>query len=139
MAYEIVVADAVGAEHRDLVGGILQEYNNEVGPAPGYFPVALLVKGEDGKVAGGLWGKAAYDWIFVEYLVVPKDARGQGLGSKLIGMVEEMARKRGLVGVWLDTFSFQALGFYEKLGYVRLGEIEDNPRGGARYFLKKRV
>jgi ribosomal protein S18 acetylase RimI-like enzyme len=139
MTYEIVVVDEVKAEHRDMVGGVLQAYNDEVGPVPGYFPVVLLVKGEDGKVAGGLWGRAAYDWIFVEYLVVPKEARGQGIGSKMIGMVEEMARERGLVGVWLDTFSFQALGFYEKLGYERFGEIEDNPRGGARYFLKKRV
>ncbi|MDB5536981.1 MAG: Acetyltransferase family protein, partial [Devosia sp.] len=41
------------------------------------------------------------------------------------------------VGIWLDTFSFQARPFYEKLGYSVFGTIPDYPPGGARYFLSK--
>jgi ribosomal protein S18 acetylase RimI-like enzyme len=39
--------------------------------------------------------------------------------------------------VWLDTFSFQARGFYEKLGYTVFGEIENHPPGHSRFFLRK--
>ncbi|MDB5698088.1 MAG: family acetyltransferase, partial [Alphaproteobacteria bacterium] len=46
---------------------------------------------------------------------------------------------RGCVGVWLDTFSFQSRGFYEKLGYAVVGMIQDHPLGGARYFMQKRL
>jgi hypothetical protein len=45
--------------------------------------------------------------------------------------------RRGCVGVWLDTFSFQARGFYEKLGYRVFGEVADYPPGHTRHFLKK--
>ena len=45
---------------------------------------------------------------------------------------------RGLaVCAWLDTFEFQARGFYERLGYTCFGRLEDYPPGFARYFMKK--
>jgi hypothetical protein len=52
---------------------------------------------------------------------------------------EAVAAARGCVGVWLDTFSFQARPFYERLGYSVFGTLEDNPRGGARFFMQKRL
>jgi hypothetical protein len=51
---------------------------------------------------------------------------------------EVFARQRGLLGVWLDTFSFQARPFYEKLGFSVFGTLHDHPAGGARYFMQKR-
>jgi ribosomal protein S18 acetylase RimI-like enzyme len=43
----------------------------------------------------------------------------------------------GCVGVWLNTFSFQALGFYQRLGYEVFGSLDDHPRGSQRYFMRK--
>jgi hypothetical protein len=40
---------------------------------------------------------------------------------------------RGCRGAWLDTYSFQARGFYEHLGY----SIDDYPPGQSRIFLHK--
>ncbi len=37
----------------------------------------------------------------------------------------------------LDTFSFQARGFYEALGYEVFGRLEEYPPGHERYFLRK--
>jgi hypothetical protein len=51
---------------------------------------------------------------------------------------ETIARERGYIGVWLDTFEFQARPFYEKLGYEIFGQLESGPGAIARYFLKKR-
>ena len=48
---------------------------------------------------------------------------------------EAEAIRLGCVGVWLDTFSFQARGFYEKLGYTLFGTIDDYPPGESRFFL----
>jgi hypothetical protein len=39
--------------------------------------------------------------------------------------------------VWLDTFSFQAREFHERLGYTVFGTITDCPPGHSRFFLKK--
>ncbi|HEY5801084.1 MAG TPA: GNAT family N-acetyltransferase, partial [Burkholderiaceae bacterium] len=86
---------------------------------------------------GGLWGMTGFGWLFVQLLSVPDDLRGQGVGRELMAMAEAEAKARGCSGVWLDTFEFQARGFYEKLGYQQFGEIAEYPPGYARYFLKK--
>jgi hypothetical protein len=50
---------------------------------------------------------------------------------------ESEAIVRGCHHAWLDTFEFQARGFYERLGYRCFGELNDYPTGFARYFMKK--
>jgi ribosomal protein S18 acetylase RimI-like enzyme len=40
--------------------------------------------------------------------------------------------------VWVDTFKFQAPGFYQKLGYEVFGVLPDYPRGRRCFFLHKR-
>jgi GNAT superfamily N-acetyltransferase len=101
--------------------------------------LCLAIHGADGAVAGGLWGRFHYDWLFIELIFVPEDRRGQDLGSALLAMAEAQARDWGAIGVWLDTFSFQALGFYEKKGYAVFGEIADYPAPHRRFFLSKRL
>jgi GNAT superfamily N-acetyltransferase len=104
------------------------------------LPLAILLRDPaDKQVIGGLTGRSLYDWLFIEWLVVPESLRGQGLGRDLMGRAEAVARARGCVGVWLDTFEFQARPFYEKLGYSVFGQIDDFPRGSCRYFLQKRL
>ncbi len=51
---------------------------------------------------------------------------------------EQVAISEGCLGIWLDTFEFQAAGFYQKLGFSQFGVIEDHPRGQSRLFFKKR-
>jgi ribosomal protein S18 acetylase RimI-like enzyme len=52
---------------------------------------------------------------------------------------ERIAIDRQCEGIWLDTFSFQAPGFYAKLGFERFGLIKDFPPGQSRHFLMKRL
>lgn len=101
-------------------------------------PVAILIE-RGGIASGGLWGRLTYDWLVVELLVVPEAHRGTGLGRAIIQMAEEVARAERCVGLWLDTFDFQARGFYERLGFIAFGELSDHPRGGRRVFLQKRL
>jgi GNAT superfamily N-acetyltransferase len=79
-----------------------------------------------------------YGWAFVRYLAVPEKYRGLGLGRRLMDEAEKIARARSYIGMWLDTFEFQARPFYEKLGFELFGELEGGPGAVPRYFLKKR-
>jgi len=102
--------------------------------------LALLVRDEhDDSIIGGLHARVLYRWLFIELLVVPEQTRGQGMGTTLMNMAEELARERGCVGIWLDTFDFQAPEFYRKHGYSEFGQIEDYPPGHKRFFFQKRL
>ncbi|TLU70471.1 GNAT family N-acetyltransferase [Lichenicoccus roseus] len=91
------------------------------------------------EVIGGLWGDSAWGYLHIELLVVPEAMRGTGIGRTLLQRAEEEALCRGCHQVWLDTFSFQARGFYEKLGYSVFGTLEDYRVGHSRMFLRKTI
>jgi GNAT superfamily N-acetyltransferase len=133
---ELQVLSEPEAGEREAILAALAAFNASTAPTQaGHLAVLLR---EDGATVGGLWASCLYDWLAIELVFVPEQARGQGTGSELLRQAEEAAQARGCIGAWLDTFSFQARGFYEKLGYRVAGEIADHPRGGTRYFLSKR-
>lgn len=135
---ELVVVEEPTAEDRAAIAAPLFAYNQQHGPEANARALVLLLKDDEGRTIGGIWGKTAYDWMYVELFSVPETLRGHGAGAALIKQAESLAMARGCVGAWLDTFAFQARGFYEKLGYTVFGELADHPKGSARYFLMKR-
>lgn len=133
----IHLSDEAQQAVREAIAGPLAAFNARQTGINDYRPLVLSVQDEAGRIVGGLWGRTGYGWLFVELLFVPEAARGQGLGSDLMSRAEREAIARGCHGAWLDTYKFQARGFYERLGYSCFGEIENYPPGSARYFMKK--
>jgi GNAT superfamily N-acetyltransferase len=105
----------------------------------GHLPLLISLLDDGPSLAGGLFGKIAYQWLFVDLLWVAEEVRGLGQGSKLLAAAEEEARRHGCHNAWLDTFTFQARSFYEKNGYAVFGQLPDYPPGHTRYFLHKRL
>ncbi|MCH8684115.1 GNAT family N-acetyltransferase [Pedomonas mirosovicensis] len=135
---DIVLSTSPTDDMYDAIVGPLVDYNTRVaGPSRKELIALLLKEPKTKRPVGGLWGQFGYDWLFVELLVVPEHLRGGGYGTKLMQEAERIAMDRGAAGIWLDTFSFQARGFYEKLGFSVFGELPGHPRGGARYFMSK--
>jgi GNAT superfamily N-acetyltransferase len=123
-----------------VLNGLVAANRKAAGRNLGWQPVAIhLLDPDTGEPVGGLTGETLLDWLFVDLIHVPEELRGQGHGTALMREAERFARERGCVGVWLDTFSFQARPFYEKLGYTVFGTIEGHPVGGQRYFLQRRL
>ena len=114
---------------RDAILQPLIAYNQKSVPDPDIRSLGLLLKDEQVVTIGGLWGLSAYNWLFVELLFIPEHLRGIGTGCHPIQQAEDVARQRNCIGVWLDTFSFQALPFYRKLGYTLFGEPQRPPQG----------
>jgi len=131
------IADPTPAD-RETILAPLRAYNIAQAGDPQIRPFAILVTADDGTTDGGLWGRIAYDWLFIELLGLPEALRGQGLGRALMQQAEAIARDAGCAGIWLDTYEFQARGFYEKLGFTLFGELPDHPIGMKRFFLMKR-
>ena len=139
MPCRIEIKEKPGPRDREAILGPLSDFNARHGfPADGQ-PVALLLKDEQGKTAGGLWGRTGYGWLFVEFLSVPDVLHGLGFGTSLMREAERIAAERGCGGSWLTTFTFQARGFYEKRGYELFGALESSPADNVRLFLRKRL
>jgi len=116
----------------------LRAYNKQQTGSIKRQDIALLLYDDADEAVGGLTATAVLDWLFIEWLHVPAELRGRGHGTELVAAAEAFAREEGLIGIWLDTFSFQARPFYERLGFVVFGTLHDHPVGGARYFMQKR-
>jgi ribosomal protein S18 acetylase RimI-like enzyme len=75
----------------------------------------------------------------VTYLWVEASQRRLGLGRALVQAVEAEALRRNCTQVILLTHSFQAPGFYERLGYLRQATISDYPVGHAQLLYVKQI
>lgn len=139
MTLRITMPENPSDADRNAVLAPLRDHNIRQAGDPRFRPVALLLTDEHGDHLGGLWGKCLYDWLFVELLAVPEAHRGGHYGTALMQQAEEIALAHGCIGIWLDTFEFQAHGFYEKLGFEVFGAIDDHPVGHKRYFLRKHL
>lgn len=133
------VNDDVSGEMSDVLRGVFKEYNaeNDIEPYDKKELSIELIR--EGTIVGGLSGYSAWNWLHVKELAVRKEFRGGGYGFQLLDMAEKEALKRGCVGVYLSTMSFQASDFYKKAGYVEYGCLEGNPSGHSRIMMKKRV
>lgn len=132
----ISITDAPSADELKLIGDGLGAFNeSDVGPS-GRHAIAGLVRIDDRLVAG-LSGYTAWGWLYVQWLWIAEDQRGQGLAARLLAAAEAEAITRGCHGAYIDTFSPQALHVYKKAGYVVFGALADFPPGRTRSFLSK--
>jgi GNAT superfamily N-acetyltransferase len=90
-----------------------------------------------GGLIGGLIGETVWQWLSVRLLWVDPARRGAGHGRDLLAAAEAEAVRRGCHHARLDTFSFQAAGFYERCGYRQVLALDDFPRGHQRLFYVK--
>jgi GNAT superfamily N-acetyltransferase len=108
-------------------------------PEQMWSPAHFFLQNDDGEIVGGALGDIWGDWYFLDVLWVDRPLRGQDNGGRLIAAAEQHAIARGCKGFHLDTASFQARPFYEKLGFTVFGTLEDQPVGHTHYLLSKRL
>lgn len=127
-------------DDRLAIQGPLRAHNfSQVGDAQAETLALLVHDDHTHQVIGGLYGRLFYRWLFIELLAIPEQVRGQGIGARLMAMAEDVAREKNCVGIWLDTFDFQAPGFYQQLGFAEFGHLEAFPPGHTRFFFQKRL
>ena len=133
----ITTTDSISDEERATIIGGLVAYNDAHSGAERYRALHVLAH-DDGELVGGLLGSAQWNWLFISHLWVAESFRGSGVGRRLIAAAEKEAISRGCAHAHCDTFGFQALGFYQKLGFEVFGCLTDYPPGHTRYYLQKR-
>ncbi len=94
---------------------------------------------EEGRLIAGIVAQSTFDTLEVEFLIVDDAYRGRGLGTELLSLAEAQARADGLRRVLVNTYSFQAPRFYEKLGYRKLFEISPCFAAYAQFYFVKEL
>ena len=121
----------------EVLGAGLSAHATPILGSSGFEPVAVFARDVDGDIHGGVYGRINWEWLHVSLLWVNDERRGTGLGSELMTEIETLAIDRGCDKAHLDTFSYQAKPFYERLGYEVFAELLDYPHGHSRIFLRK--
>ena len=135
---KIEVTQQVQPDSRDVVARGLRAFNAHYLGDYEWADLDVYVRNLEGQVVGGLVGDIALGWLSIHALWVTEDLRGSGMGTEILRTAENAAMGRGCRAAILDTLSFQAPGFYQKRGYVRVGIIDDYRGGVQRIFMQKR-
>jgi len=133
-SYEIQKLDSPAWEE---IGGALTAFNTQQAGNDNAKRLCYVVKNPNGEILAGAIGVVYWDWLSLDLMWVREDCRGQGLGGRLLDQIEAEARRKGARHAHLDTFSFQAPGFYEKHGYAVFGQLAEFPAGFQRFYMTK--
>lgn len=143
----IIFNDTNSKERRELITNKLFQFNqaqskqvvecDRLKTAPPTF-IEIYAEEKPQKLVGGLisyidWAR----WLYIDTIWVDANYRKKGIGQYLVTSAEQKAKNKGIKRARLCTFDFQALSFYDKLGYIVYGKLEDFPESHTLYYLKK--
>jgi ribosomal protein S18 acetylase RimI-like enzyme len=135
---KIEVTDAQNEHDDAFVVSQLRAYNTAF-TVKDFKLLRVFARDADGSVVGGLLADTYWQYLEVHVVWVSEAHRNAGHASQLLNAAENEARQRGCKHAFLDTFSFQARGFYEKLGYSEFGRLEEFSGKHERHYLHKRL
>jgi len=101
--------------------------------------VFVLNQQYDVEYENGNWKYKDSFFTVVHRLCVNPQFQKQGVGTKTMQIIENMLKNEGTDAIRLDAFSLNpyALRMYEKLGYMKVGEV--NWRTGLFYLYEKLI
>ncbi|MBY0218115.1 GNAT family N-acetyltransferase [Paenibacillus illinoisensis] len=102
-----------------------------------YEELNFNIKNEAGEIVAGVLSTLCWNWLELDILWVDEKQQHQGYGSQLLLEIERIAREKSCDFIMLNTFSFQAPGFYKKHGYQLMTTLENAPTGHRHYYFKK--
>ncbi len=125
------------AEEKAYLENSINHFNIYLTGIPFNGEIAVLAYDAQDRIIGGANGFQWGDSFTIEFLWLEEQWRGQDIGTQLMHAMEQQATQCGCTQVYLDTYSFQAIDFYRKLGYEVAGKLENFPTPYTHYFLKK--
>jgi ribosomal protein S18 acetylase RimI-like enzyme len=137
-SYKLVIKEPSQEESAYLENSI-NKFNINLTGIPFGGAVAVLAYDEVNICIGGANGYQWGDAFSLSFLWIEEAWRGQNIGSQILRSIESQAVARGCSQIHLTTYDFQALGFYQKLGYEIVGTLENFPTPYTHYFLKKNL
>lgn len=131
------VQDDPDAPLLEAVDTGLDAHNLAFPPLAQVRPLACGVQSGTGEWLGGAVGRSWGACVELQQLWVQAGWRGQGLATGLMQRFEARARQRGCRLAYLETFSFQAPAFYQRLGYATACRLDGFGEGIYKLLMTK--
>ena len=139
LIFSTTTEDLAPDDKKIMVDGMLAYHASKGHPRKADQYSVLIKNGDDKKLIGIVMVTFLWNGMQIGTLWVDETMRGQGLGKKLMEMAEAEGRKRGATFSYTDTFTWQAPGFYQKLGYKPYGKLDNFPKGHSLTYYYKNL
>lgn len=137
--FHITVAEPAAPAALAVIDSGIDDHNTDHGSLQGVRALHVLARSTEGAVLGGAVGRTWGRCAELQQLWVADAQRGCGLGTALMRAFEDEAANRACDLLYLESFSFQAPGFYHRLGYADVLRIAGFPDGVVKHYLQKRL
>jgi len=130
MDYQITLSDMPSSDDLRILQEGYQAFTEAQIGEEDRRQLAFFLRDAQGAVLGGVKGSFGnYGWLWIDLLWVSEENRKQGHGARLMANIEAEAYRQGCLNAYLNSFSFQAVEFYRKIGYRVFGEMKNFPPG----------
>jgi len=137
MSNRLEFYDSIPPEYEGVLYQGISNHAFEAKAMPPIAPFGIFIKDIYQNVLGGVSGFIFYGSMYVDALWVEADLRGKGWGRKLMEAAEKIGKEKGAHFANLNTMDFEALPFYQKLGYTIEFVREGYDKGCKMYLLRK--
>jgi GNAT superfamily N-acetyltransferase len=91
-----------------VVGDGLNAFNDATVGYADRLALHVIVRDSDsGKIVGGISGRTSLGLMFIDLVYLPEALRGHDIGTRMMAMAEEEARRRGCRGGVLTRSAFR--------------------------------
>jgi len=113
----ICIMDREIAQHElELVYKLMKQESQNIFPHRNQVKYSRVIE-DNGEVIGYAAGYTNYKWFMLTDMWTKSEYRRQGLGSKLLLLLEEQIRNAGIEHVYTWTMGENNARYYESLGY----------------------
>lgn len=121
-----------------LNDGISDQAKEKKGMQPLGFH-AFFIRDQNKKIIGGCNTCHLYGCLYIDQLWLSEPLRGKGYGKHLMQKAESFAKEIGCRFMAVNTFDWEALGFYKKQGFTIEFERTGFDKNSIFYFLRKNL
>ena len=98
----------------------------------------IIVKNNENIIAGAIIYQHK-DALYIDVIWCLEEYRKNGIGSKLMNMIEDEARNKSIKKLFVDTYAFQAQEFYKKHNFKVISVVPEYLAGYDRIFMRKDI
>lgn len=141
--YQVRIETSWNKASSQIIVDKLNAYNALRVRAQGDDPYTIFLVSDTGEVIAGLFGHISIldgkAYCDLSALWVDEKHRQHGLGTRLMNELIQYAQNKKCQLIQLDTFEWQARGFYEKLGFETVATVPniENCHGREQYYMRK--